>query len=379
MTKIQASQRIGTRCELYRSLFVLTNDDAQVSAHLNSVSSRIAGTVSAVYVEENQFVKAGDLIAELDQGDYKNALDQAESQMLQSQAQDRAAGPNVPITETTNRASVTGTEAEIANAMAAIATAQRDVEAAEANARESEANYAHAQAEVACYQPLAAKDEVPRVQFDQVVANAKALAAQVESKRAMAAASRKIVDQRRAVLSQLQVRLSEAKEAAPQYLALRKADIASRQASVKVNATQVQKAKLDLNYTKITAPVAGIISRRTVEVGQHVNAGQQMAQIAQTGDLWVTPNFKETQLKSIRPGQKVTIHIDAYNQDWNGHVESLPASTGSVVSLLPPENATGNFVKTIQRLPVRIRFEPGQAGLDTLRPGMSAEPSVQVQ
>ena len=153
----------------------------------------------------------------------------------------------------------------------------------------------------------------------------------------------------------------------------------TRQASVKTSATQVERARLDLSYTKIVAPVSGIVSRRTVEVGQRVNAGQQMVQIAQTGDLWVTANFKETQLRRMRPGQRATIHVDAFNVDLKGRVESLPASTGSITSLLPPENATGNYVKVIQRLPVRIRFEPNQSDLDRLRPGMSVDPKVWVE
>ena len=174
-------------------------------------------------------------------------------------------------------------------------------------------------------------------------------------------------------------RLTEAKANAPLQLAIRRADIVTRQAGVTTAATQVERAQLDLSYTKIVAPVSGIVSRRTVEVGQHVNAGQQMVQIAQIGDMWVTANFKETQLRRMRPGQRVTIHVDAFAQDLDGHLESLPASTGAITSLLPPENATGNYVKVIQRLPVRIRFQPGQSGLDRLRPGMSVDPKVWVE
>jgi membrane fusion protein (multidrug efflux system) len=211
------------------------------------------------------------------------------------------------------------------------------------------------------------------------VATAKAQAAVVDSRRAAAAAAQKTVDQRNASLTQTRARVAEARDNAPLQLAIRKADIVTRQASVNTSETQVARARLDLSYTKITAPVSGIVSRRTVEVGQHVNAGQQMVQIAQIGDLWVTANFKETQLRRMRPGQRVTIHVDAFKEDLDGHVESLPASTGAITSLLPPENATGNYVKVIQRLPVRIRFEPHQSGLDRLRPGMSVDPRVWVE
>jgi membrane fusion protein (multidrug efflux system) len=356
-----------------------TTDDAQVNAHLSAISSRVAGTVTAVYVEENQFVTVDQPIADLDQRDYQNTVDQAQSQLLQAEAQVRAVDPNVPITETSNRASVSSTEADLATAEAALAAVERDYEAAQADLRQAEANSAKAQSDVARYQPLVAKDEVPREQFDQVVATAKAQAALVDSRRASAAAARKTVDQRTAMLNQTKVHLAEVRDNAPLQLAIRRADIVTRQASVKTFETQLARAKLDLSYTKIAAPVSGIVSRRTVEVGQRVNAGQQMVQIAQISDMWVTANFKETQLRRMRPGQRVTIHVDAFNEDLNGHVDSLPASTGAITSLLPPENATGNYVKVIQRMPVRIRFEPNQPALARLRPGMSVDPAVWVK
>ncbi len=350
-----------------------------METHLSAISSRVAGTVTAVYVEEGQFVKVGDPIADLDPRDYQNALDQAQSKMLESQAQVRAINPNVPITETSNRAAVSSTEADLANAEAAVSAAERDHDAAEADLRQAEANAAKALADVARYQPLAAKDEVPREQYDQVVATAKAQAALVDSRRASAAAALKTVDQRNAILAQTRVHLSEAQENAPRQLALRQADIGAREASVKTSATEVARARLDLSYTKITAAVAGIVSRRSVEVGERVNAGQQMIQIAQIDNLWVTANYKETQLRRMRPGQRVTIHVDAFKEDLNGTIDSLPASTGAISSLLPPENATGNYVKVVQRLPVRIRFDPGQSGLDRLRPGMSVDSKVWVE
>ena len=351
-------------------------DDAQVNAHLSAISSRVAGTVTAVYVEEGQFVKVGQPIADLDPRDFQNAVDQAEGQLHQTQAQVSAINPNVPITETSNLATVSSSEADLANAAAGVAAAEGDYEAAQADLRQAEANSAKAQADVARYQPLVAKDEVPREQYELVLATAKAQAASVDSKRALAAAARKIVDQRNAALSQTKVRLAEAKANAPLQLAIRKADIVTRQAGVKTSATQVEKARLDLSYTKVTAPVSGIVSRRSVEVGQRVNAGQQMVQIAQTGNLWVTANFKETQLRRMRPGLRATIHVDAFNLDLDGVVDSLPASTGAITSLLPPENATGNYVKVVQRLPVRLRFAPNQPGMERLRPGMSVDPKV---
>ena len=354
-------------------------DDAQVSAHMSAVSSRVAGTVTAVYVEEGQFVKTGQLIAELDSRDFENALEQAKSQEAQARAQVRASNPNVPITETSNRASISGAEAELTSAQAAVSAAERDLEAAEADLRQAEANAARAQADVAHYQPLAAKDEIPREQFDHVQATLQAQAAVVDSRKASVASARKTVDQRKAVVTQMEVRLREARDTAPLQVAQRRADIVTHQATVKTMETQVARAALDLSYTRIYAPVSGIISRRTVEIGQHMNSGQQMVQIAQVENVWVTANFKETQLQRIHAGQKVTIHVDAFKQDLNGHVDSMPAATGSISSLLPPENATGNYVKVVQRMPVRIRFEPGQEGLERLRPGMSVAPKVRME
>ncbi len=354
-------------------------DDAQVSAHMSAVSSRVAGTVTAVYVEEGQFVKTGQLIAELDSRDFENAVEQAKSQEAQSRAQVRASNPNVPITETSNRASISGAEAELTSAQAAVSAAERDLEAAEADLRQAEANAARAQADVARYQPLAAKDEIPREQFDHVQATLQAQAAVVDSRKASVASARKTVDQRKAVVTQMEVRLREARDTAPLQVAQRRADIVTHQATVKTMETQVARAALDLSYTRIYAPVSGIISRRTVEIGQHMNSGQQMVQIAQVENVWVTANFKETQLQRIHAGQKVTIHVDAFKQDLNGHVDSMPAATGSISSLLPPENATGNYVKVVQRMPVRIRFEPGQEGLERLRPGMSVAPKVRME
>ena len=276
-------------------------DDAQVSAHLSAIGSRVAGTVTAVYVEENQFVKAGQLIAELDPRDYQNALDQAQSQKLQAEAQVLAINPNVPITETSNRATVSSAEADLANSTASVSAAERDYEASEADLRQAEATAAKAAADVARYQPLVAEDEVPREQYDQVVATAKAQAALVDSRRASVGTARKTVDQRKAILNQAQVRLGEARENAPLQVAIRQGDIVTRQAAVKTSEAQVARAQLDLSYTRIYAPVSGIVSRRTVEIWQHVNPGQQMVQVAQIGDLWVTANFKRRSFAACAP------------------------------------------------------------------------------
>jgi membrane fusion protein (multidrug efflux system) len=223
---------------------------------------------------------------------------------------------------------------------------------------------------------LVDKDEVPREQYDHVVATATAQAAAVDSARASAEADRRVVDQRRAQLAQARSRLNQASRTAPQQVAISHANVRSKEASAQAAQARVNRALLDLSYTKVVAPVDGVVARRSVELGSTVQAGQQLFTISQLSEIWVTANFKENQLRRMRPGQRATLHVDAFDQDFKGYVDSLPAATGAVTSLLPPENATGNYVKVVQRLPVRLRFDKDQQGIDRLRPGMSVEPKV---
>jgi membrane fusion protein, multidrug efflux system len=353
-------------------------DDAEVDGHISGIAARVAGTVTGVYFEENQFVQAGQVVADLDPRDYQLALEQARSQLRQAQAQTQAEQPNVPVTQVTNQTNIATTTSEVTSGEAAVAAAQNDYEAALAKVRESEANNAKAQTDVERYRPLAEKDEVPREQFDGVVATAKAQAATVAANQASAASALKQVDQRRAELEEARRRSEEAQKNAPRQVAIREANISSRQSGAQAARAQADQAVLNLSYCKIVTPVGGIVAKRTAEVGQYVTPGQQILLVMQTGDLWVTANFRETQLRRMRPNQSVRIHVDALDADFDGFIESLPAATGAVTSLLPPENATGNFVKIVQRLPVRIRFKQDQQGLNRLRPGMSVEPTVRV-
>lgn len=355
-----------------------STDDAQVDAHLNNITSRIDGTITNVYVDDNQTVKAGQSLADLDERDYKAALDQALAQATQARSMVIAERPNIPITEVENVTNISTGEAEVANAQAALAAAERDRDSAEAKVAEADANNAKAQADLARYKLLIAKEEVSQQEYDQIVAAAKAQAASLTANQAGVAAAVHTVDQRRAQLLQAQSRLGQYRRTAPQQIAIRRANIVSNQASAQSAEAQVEMAQLKLSYTKITAPVNGIVMKRSAEIGSHVAAGQQLMQIAQIGDIWVTANFKETQLRSIHPQQSTRIHVDALKQDFDGYVESIGGSTGSVASVLPPENATGNYVKVVQRIPVRIRFKPNQNGLDRLRPGMSVEPEVRI-
>ena len=356
-----------------------STDDAQVDAHLIPVTSRIDGTVTHVYVDDNQSVKAGQLLVDLDPRDYQVALDQSLAQLAQARSMVIAQQPNVPITQVENTTNISGAEADVANAQAALAAAERDRESSAARLAEAEANNAKAQSDLARYKILIEKEEVSQQEYDQVVAAAKAQAASVAAAEATLQSSGQIVDQRRAQLAQVQSRLTQYERNAPRQIAIRRATVQSNQASAQSAQAQVEQAQLKLSYTKITAPVPGIIIKRSAEVGAHIAAGQELMEIAQVDDLWVTANFKETQLQNIRPGQPATIHVDALKRDFNGYVEDIGGSTGSVASVLPPENATGNYVKVVQRIPVRIRFKPDQNGLDRLRPGMSVEPDVRIR
>jgi membrane fusion protein, multidrug efflux system len=360
---------------LYSNTYEST-DDAQVDGHLNGITARIDGEVIAVHAEENQSVKAGDLLVELDPRDYQVALEQAQAQLLKAQAEVRAAGSSLPIAQSTSQTSLSTSRSEISDTEAGVAAAEREQAAATSRLQEVEANNAKAQADVARYKSLVDKDEVSRSEYDQVVATAKALAASVDSARSSAESAQKIVEQRRAQLDQAHSQLTLANVSAPNQIAISKANLQSGQANVKAKQADVDRAALDLSYCKIVSPVSGVVSKRTAEAGEHVSKGQRILTVADLGDLWVTANFKESQLRQMHAGQSVTVSVDAFGQDFDGTVEAMPGATGSINSLLPPENATGNYVKVVQRLPVRIRLKPGQQGLDRLRPGMSVVPKV---
>ncbi len=360
---------------LYLSSYEST-DDAQVDGHLNSISARISGTVLGVYIENNQIVTAGEVLVELDPRDYQVALDQAKASVAQAQAQLRAESPNVPIVLTTNETTISTSNSDVASAQAAVAAAEKDYEAKLANIRQAEANNIKAQTDVRRYEPLVQREEISHQQFDAVVAAARSQEATVEAAQASALAAQKSIDQARAQLRQAQSRLAEAQRNAPRTTAIRKAQIASREAAVLAAKAQAEQAALNLSYTKIVAPIAGVVNEKTVELGQRVQPGEQMFTISQLDDIWITANFKETQLRKMHPGQQVDVKVDAYGRTLHGYVESMPGATGAVMSLLPPENATGNFVKVVQRLPVRIRLNKGEDPEHRLRPGMSVEPKV---
>jgi membrane fusion protein (multidrug efflux system) len=353
-----------------------STDDAEVDGHLNAIGSRVAGTVVRIYVEDNQTVAAGQSVVDLDPSDYQMALEQANASYAQAQAQLSASSPNVPIIRTSNQTTITTGQSDVAAAQSAVGAAEQEYQARLASVRQSEANNIKAQKDVQRYQALVVKEEISHEQFDTVVAAAKTQAAAVEAAEASAKASQKSIEQARDQLQQALSRLAEANQNAPHSEAIRRAEVATKQASLEAAKAQADQAALNLSYTKIIAPVAGIVSDKTVEVGQQVAPGEQLFVISQTGDIWITANFKETQLRKMQAGQTVDIKVDAFGTKYEGYIESMPGATGAKTSLLPPENATGNYVKVVQRLPVRIRLKNGEDPEHRLRPGMSVEPKV---
>jgi membrane fusion protein (multidrug efflux system) len=354
-----------------------STDDAEIDTHISILSPRINGTVIAVHTDDNQMVRAGQVLVEIDPRDYQARVAQARADLAQAMAAVTAQRPNVPITSTTTVTAVATGSQQVANDRAALAATQHDYDAAIAKLRAAEATNTRAQADLARYGDLVNKDEVSRQQYDTALATAKAASATVDSGAASAKAAQELVEQRRAALDQALTQLSEAEVNAPKRVSIQRSELATREANVRSAGAQLEQALLNLSYCKILAPVSGVVGRRTVEVGNRIQPGAELLYITQLDDLWVTANFKETQLDRMKPGQRAVISVDALGgRRFEGYVESMPGASGARFSLLPPENATGNYVKVVQRLPVRIRLKPGQDQEHRLRPGMSVEPKV---
>jgi membrane fusion protein, multidrug efflux system len=355
-----------------------STDDAQVDGHVNSVSARVSGHVTRLNVEDNQYVEKGTPLVEIDPSDYQVSVEQAQAQFADAQAQASAAGINVPITNVSTSSQVASAQAGVANAKAGIAWARQQFEASKAQTAEAEANNVKAQNDLVRYKQLVDKQEISQQQYDQAVANSRASAATVEAARASADAAKAMIEQAQGKLLQANADL-RASQTAPQTLQATRSRALSAEANAQQRKAQLDQAQLNLDYTKITAPVTGVVSNRTVEVGQNVQIGQEMMKIIPLEDLWVTANFKETQLRHMKAGQRADIEVDANGKTYKGHVDSIAGASGARFSLLPPENATGNYVKVVQRIPVKIDFEPGELKGHELRPGMSVTPKVWIK
>ena len=340
-------------------------DDAQVDGDITAVSARVSGTVTAVHVVDNQAVKAGEVLVELDPTDLEVAVSQARAAVAQAEAGVAAESPSVLITESANQAALRSADADVESARSDLEAAQRELDQAEASDRLARSQLERAKV-------LLAGSSIAQADYDQRETAAEVTAAAVS-------AARKRLDGRQARLASALARQQETRQNAPRQVVAREATVEVRRANLQLAQDQLRQALLNLSYARVTAPADGVIGKKTVNPGERVQPGQQLMALTQTGRLWVTANFRETQVRLMQVGQPVELHVDALDRDYRGAVVSFAGATGSRYSLLPPENASGNYVKVVQRIPVRIALDPGQPELDRLRPGMSVEPVVRIR
>ncbi len=349
-------------------------DDAQVDVHLYPVSARISGYVQAVNVGDNQYVQEGATLVEIDPEDYQVAVAKAQANLETAEASARALNIDVPISSVDTGSQLKFTSSDIENAKAAIAAGEKRVTAARARIREAEAQNLKAEDDVQRYHLLLVKDEVPKQTYDYAVAAAQTDTAAVAAANAEEAAAEQDVSEARSRLTEAIAR-NESAQAGPQRVASTRARALSAAADVTQKRAELDQAKLNLGYTRVLAPVTGEVTKKVV-VGLNVDPGEQMLTVVPLDQVWITANFKETQLKHMRVGQKARIDLDSNGRTYNGHVDSIAGATGPLFSLLPPENATGNYVKIVQRVPVKIVLEPGENQDHQLRPGMNVEAKV---
>jgi membrane fusion protein (multidrug efflux system) len=367
-----------------------STDDAQVDGHITPIASKIYGRVEKVLVDDNQNVKAGHVLVEIDPRDYQAAVDQAKAALATAESEARSAGVDVPRTsenvQSTNSsaaAKLAAAQADLAKAQAAYEQSQTaDLAWAQANVDRSRANAELAKADLARYTPLMQKGEISKQQYDAAKANADASASALTADEQRLAQAQRNIDINKAQLEAAKARVAEANagvasaQADQKRVMMRSADAQAKAAAVDRTRAALDAAQLNLSYCHIVAPVDGVATHKSVEPGQIVQAGQGLMVVVPLHNVWVTANFKETQLRDMKPGQKAYVNVDTYGKTFNGHVDSLAGATGAVLSLLPPENATGNYVKVVQRIPVKIVLDPIPPDVAVLRPGMNVEATV---
>jgi membrane fusion protein, multidrug efflux system len=367
----------------------VSTDDAQVDGHIVPMAAKISGTVAEVLVHDNEAVKAGQVLVRIDARDYQTRVDQAKAQVESAQASGHAATVGVPWTEGLTQSGTSDAQAQLAAAeansdRAKVAYEQAstaDLAFAQAQVDKATADYDKAQADLERMKPLAAKAEISQQELDSYTAAARVASSELQSAQEKLTAAKQSIgiarDQQRAAQAQVEsaqamVRQAEANR---RQVAMRSADAAAAAASVAQARANLEAAELDLSYTTITAPVDGVVTRKSVEVGEIIQPGQELFVLVPLSDVWVTANFKETHLAKVHPGQEAEIHVDMYGKSFPGHVDSIAGATGSRLSLLPPENATGNFVKVVQRIPVKILLDHVSDNA-VLRPGMNVDATI---
>ena len=351
-----------------------STDDAQADVHLYPVSARISGYVVKVNVDDNQWVQKGTVLVEIDPKDFEVAVSQAQANLASAEATAQSLNITVPITSVNTSSQLKSTASDIENAQAGIIAAERQLTAAHAQVQQAEANDVRAQDDLHRYKLLVDKREVAEQIYDQALAAAKASTATVAAATANESAAQQFVQQAQSRLVEAQANHQSA-ETGPQQVSSTRARVRAAIADVQQKRALLEQAQLNLQYTKIVAPVSGEVNK-TVVVGLNVQPGQQLLTVVPLDEVWVTANFKETQLRHMRVGQKAEIHVDSTGRKLKGRVDSIAGATGPTFSLLPPENATGNYVKIVQRIPVKIVLEPGENRDRQLRPGMNVVPDV---
>ncbi len=351
-----------------------STDDAQINGHIIPISARVSGFVEQVMVEENQQVKAGTVLCRIDPAEYRIAVEHAEADLSDAQASAKGAHTTVPITSVTAGSQLANAQGAAQVARAGIDTAQRQINAARAEAasrqarlRQAESDYQNASQDLTRYQQLVAKDDISRQQYDAAVTKVNTTRASVDAARAGVTAAQQSIAVAESNLTEAKARAGQAAAevrsagTAPQQVAVTEAKASSATAKVLLKQAALDQAKLNLQYTVVAAPVDGVVGERDVEPGMNVQVAQPLLSIVPLNDIWATANFKESELRRMRPGQKAIIAVDSYGgRKYDGYVESIAPATGEKFSLLPPENATGNYVKVVQRIPVRLRLNHGQ-------------------
>jgi membrane fusion protein (multidrug efflux system) len=367
-----------------------TTDDAQVDGHITPISSKIYGRVAEVLVTDNQQVKAGQVLARIDPRDFQAELDQAKGELALAEADAQSAGVDVPRTRENVASGTSSADAQLLGAEADLQRAQvaydqsktSDLAYAQANIDKSRANSELAQADLARYRPLLDKGEISKQQYDAAKANADATASALKADEEKFAQAGRSVDMAKAQLAAAQAHVAQAQagvaaaHADTRQIGMRTADAQGKAGKVQQQRAKVESAQLNLSYTEIVAPIDGVATHKQVEIGQIVQQGQGLMVIVPLQDVWVTANFKETQLRKMKAGQKAEVHVDTYGKTFSGHLDSISGATGAVLSLLPPENATGNYVKVVQRIPVKIVLDPISPEKAVLRPGMNVDATV---
>jgi membrane fusion protein (multidrug efflux system) len=367
-----------------------STDDAQVDGHITPVASKVYGRVAQVLVDDNEPVKAGQVLVKIDPRDYQASVDQAKAALALAVSDAQSAGVDVPRTRESVASGTSSADAQLAAAQADLARSlvtyeqarTSDMAWAQANVDKGRANAELARADLERYKPLLDKGEISKQQYDAAKANADATASSLRADQEKLAQAERSVDITKAQLAAAGARVEQAKagvgsaHADLRQITMRTSDAQGKVAKVQQARALLDAAELNLSYTDIVAPVDGVATHKQVETGQIVQQGQGLLVVVPLQNVWVTANFKETQLRKMKPGQKAAVHVDTYGQTFSGHVDSIAGATGAVLSLLPPENATGNYVKVVQRIPVKIVLDPIPAGKATLRPGMNVDATV---